>query len=101
VNFDHLQGYFGNSSFEALALGRVNVVGVTNPSYHDAIREAWGAESSPPWICADTIEAVERRLLELKEDRAELVAEGIHAKAWHQVYFKPAEFVERLFVETT
>lgn len=99
VNFDHLQGYYGNSSIEASWMGLPNIVRIGKPAYADAIKAAWGADTIPPWHqCED--EAGLRLILKcLAGDKDGWEQSSAAHRQWHRDHWKPADYVERLFVE--
>ena len=99
INFDHLQGYFGNSSFEATALGLVNIVNLPKPAHHDAIKDAWQSDTIPPWILASDMEEVEAAIRQLLEHPGSWEERARAHYWWHEDHFKPEEIVERLFME--
>ncbi|MBK7972653.1 MAG: glycosyltransferase family 1 protein [Deltaproteobacteria bacterium] len=72
--FDHLQGYFGMSSLEALAQGVTTIAGV-DAWNERAIREFFGCDALP-WVVVREPAALEPTLARLATSRAERAARG-------------------------
>lgn len=74
VSFDHLQGYFGMSSLEALAQGITTIAGIDAWNEH-AIRDFFGCDSLP-WVVVRDVAALEPTLERLATDPAERAERG-------------------------
>lgn len=92
--FDHMQGYFGVSSLEALSLGVPTVAGL-DAWNRRCLREFTGSEELP-WIVArnaDELERVIRRYAGSRELRKEA---GKHSRAWMVRCWTPARIASEL-----
>jgi len=67
--FDHMQGYYGMSSLEALAQGRAVVAGLDDWNLTH-IRTFVGEDTAIPWLIARDATALRARLTELAADPA-------------------------------
>lgn len=76
--FDHLQGYFGMSSLEALSQGVPTIAGLDDWNQR-AIREFFGCERLP-WVVAREPADLEPTLARLAADPAECAALGAAAR---------------------
>lgn len=65
--FDHMQGYYGLSSLEALSLGRAVIAGLDDWNL-DAIAGFVGEGTPVPWVIARNATALRDRLAELAAD---------------------------------
>jgi len=74
-------------------------VRLAKPSYHDAIKRAWQSDTIPPWHLCDTMADALLVMQRFLEDRATWEQSAIAHYRWHREHFKPAEMVERLFLQ--
>ncbi len=94
IFFDHMQGYYGVSSLEALSMGVPTVAGI-DPWNRECIRKFTGQDSLP-WIVARTpgeLEEQFRRLLSSTPLRSRI---GKSGRQWMERYWGEARITEEL-----
>jgi hypothetical protein len=80
IFFDHMQGYFGVSSLEALALGLPVIAGLDRWN-REQIRERTGT-GELPWVLAHNTVQLEERVETLVEDEAMRTGIGRQSRTW-------------------
>lgn len=94
VTFDHMQGYYGMSSLESMALGRPIIAGLTDHT-RDVIREELGCQELP-WLQATTEAALEAVLRQLLREPEALEARGRQARQFMERHWHPARIAAML-----
>ncbi len=103
VVFDHMQGYYGVSSLEALSQGRPVIAGLDdfNLEHVRAFAEV-DRVSDVPWVLARTPEQLKDRLRALLRDKDLRLETGRRSRAFMEKRWSPEKGAERLaaFYET-
>lgn len=92
--FDHMQGYYGMSSLEALSLGLATVAGL-NEQVMEHIRDFAGT-ADLPWLMARSEEELERTLRGLAADPARRRAAGEAGRRFMLESWSDAKVARRL-----
>lgn len=92
--FDHMQGYFGLSSLEALAQGVPTLAGLDDWN-RDRILEFTGA-GGVPWIRARNERELENRIEPLAQDAAMRRTLGMASRRWMETYWNERRIAEAL-----
>ncbi len=94
VFFDHMQGYYGVSSLEALSQGVPAIAGLDDWNL-EYLRRFSGRDDIP-WVVARNPEELEKRLDELVADLALRESIGRASRAWMEQCWNEAKIAERL-----
>lgn len=94
VFFDHMQGYYGVSSLEALSQGVPTVAGLDDWNL-EYLRRFAGREDVP-WIVARTPDELERRIEALVNDPGMRESVGRASRAWMESCWTEAKIARRL-----
>ncbi len=92
--FDHMQGYYGMSSLEALSLGLATVAGL-NEQVAEHVREFAGTDTLP-WLVARTREELEKTLRGLAAAPALRRAAGEAGRRFMLEHWSDATVAQRL-----
>lgn len=90
IVFDHMQGYFGMSSLEALSQGRPTIAGLDAWNL-GRIAERFGVDlAAVPWVLAHDEAELEARLAELVVDADLRAAVGVRSRRFMEAVWSPA-----------
>ncbi len=94
IFFDHMQGYYGVSSLEALSQGVPVIAGLDDWNL-EQIKETTGAPDAP-WVIARNRDQLRQKLTGLIEDRAARQETGLTARAWMEKHWTEKRWAEML-----
>lgn len=94
IFFDHMQGYFGVSSLEALSQGVSTIAGIDDWN-REAIARFTGTDELP-WVVARDASELVRRIQELAGDPARRRKIGAASRAWMERAWSAPRIVEIL-----
>lgn len=94
VFFDHMQGYFGVSSLEALSQGVPTIAGLDDWNRR-WIGEFTGAQDLP-WVICRNVTELEARLEDLASDLAKREQIGRASRTWMERYWTPERIGRQL-----
>lgn len=94
VLFDHMQGYYGVSSLEALSQGVAVIAGLNDWNREQVSRFA-GTEDLP-WVIAHDQDQLEARLTELHDDRDRCQAVGEASRRFMEDHWSDAKVAQRM-----
>lgn len=92
--FDHLQGYYGVSSLEALSQGVPTLAGLDE--WNAEHLRVFAGRDDLPWVSARTPEELERRIEELVSDLPLRESVGTASRAWMLDCWAEAKIARRL-----
>lgn len=94
IFFDHMQGYFGVSSLEALSQGVPTIAGLDGWNL-ERIR-SFAERAEVPWVLARDSEELERRIEDLANDLALREEIGRASRAWMEACWSEEKIARRL-----
>jgi glycosyltransferase involved in cell wall biosynthesis len=94
IFFDHMQGYFGVSSLEALSQGVPTIAGLDSWNL-ERIR-AFAGRDEIPWVLARDSAELERRIEDLADDLALREEIGRASRAWMEACWNEEKIARRL-----
>ncbi|MCR4318398.1 MAG: glycosyltransferase family 1 protein [Planctomycetes bacterium] len=95
VSFDHLQGYYGVSSLEALSQGKPLIAGLDSWNQR-MIKEFTGVDTLP-WIVCHSIEKVAGELLALCHSPETRAVKGVEGRRFMEKCWSEKHVIDRLF----
>lgn len=94
IFFDHMQGYYGVSSLEALSQGIPTIAGLDEWNTGH-IKEFTGA-GKLPWVIARNVEELKKVICVLVGDKAYRENSGFYSREFMEKYWTEERIVERL-----
>lgn len=92
--FDHMQGYYGVSSLEALSQGVPTIAGLDDWNTHH-LQEATGS-SRLPWLRATNADELAAQIENLVNDESRRARLGRISREWMERYWTEQRWAERL-----
>jgi glycosyltransferase involved in cell wall biosynthesis len=94
VFFDHMQGYYGVSSLEALSQGVATIAGLDD--WNRFCLQQFTGSDRLPWIIARNEDELKARLVELLSDDAFCGHVGLESRSWMETFWSEEKIASRL-----
>lgn len=96
IVFDHIEGYYGLSSLEALSMGKPTIAGLSDYTIK-SICDFFGVTPERlPWVVARDEQTVEKRIRELISDNFQRTAIGLASRKFMEEVWSDAAVAKRM-----